>query len=128
MAGAGLVGCDGEVPGPEPTPEPTPAADVSAREAGEDLCAGAGKITVGDRSVNVSCSGEQAEDRPTVVLLHGGGDDLTELAALRKRLSTDGRVCSYGRLGAGAGATPAGPQDYDAVGKTLTGVIEKAAG
>ncbi|MFF0103842.1 alpha/beta fold hydrolase [Streptomyces hirsutus] len=124
LAGAGLVGCDGEVPGLEPTP----AADASARETGEDLFTGTGKITVGDRSVNVSCSGEQAEDRPTVVLLHGGGDDLTELAALQKRLSADGRVCSYGRLGAGASDKPAGPQDYDAVGKTLTGVIEKVAG
>ncbi|GAB2456751.1 hypothetical protein GCM10027162_61180 [Streptomyces incanus] len=69
VAGAGLVGCDSGVPGPEPTP----AADASAREAGKDLFTGTKKITVEDRSVNVSCSGKQVEGRPTVVLPHGGG-------------------------------------------------------
>ncbi|GAB2834201.1 alpha/beta hydrolase [Streptomyces chlorus] len=124
VAGAGLVGCEGEVPGLDPSP----AADASARETGEDLFTGTRKITVKDRSVNVSCSGKPAEGRPTVVLLHGGGDDLTKMAGLQKTLSADGRVCSYDRLGAGASDRPAGPQDYDAVGKTLTGVIEKVAG
>ncbi|MFE9923471.1 alpha/beta fold hydrolase [Streptomyces sp. NPDC005774] len=128
VAGAGLAGCEDGVPGVDPTPAADASAKESGKESGKDLLTGTKKITVGDRSVNVSCSGKQVEDRPTVVLLHGAGDDLTKMAALQKTLSADGRVCSYDRIGAGASDRPAGPQDLDAVGKTLTGVIEKTAG
>ncbi|MGW0984495.1 alpha/beta fold hydrolase [Streptomyces xiamenensis] len=77
--------------------------------------------------MKVSCSGEPAAGRPLVVLLHGG-DDLTTMTAFQETLSADGRVCSYDRPGAGGSDQPEGPQDYDSVGETLTGVLDQVAG
>jgi pimeloyl-ACP methyl ester carboxylesterase len=127
VAGAGLVGCGESESDSEISDAGSPTA-AAAPEAGEDLLTGTEKITVGDHSVNVSCSGSPAEDRPVIVLLHGGGDDLTTMADLQETLSTGGRVCSYDRLGAGGSDQPGGTQDYDAIGGTLTGVLDEVAG
>ena len=102
VAGVALAGCD-----------EAPDADSAHRTE---------KIKVGDRSVNVSCSGEPVEGRPVVVLLHGGGDGLDKLAGLQKTLAEKDRVCSYDRLGAGASDQPDGPQTFETTGKVLTAV------
>nr|WP_246100084.1 alpha/beta hydrolase [Stackebrandtia endophytica] len=85
-------------------------------------------FTIADHTVNVSCSGSFVSDGPVVILLHGGGDDLTAMADFQTALSADNRVCSYDRLGAGASDQPDGPQDYAAIGATLTGVIDAVSG
>ncbi|RKN37987.1 alpha/beta fold hydrolase [Streptomyces hoynatensis] len=124
VAGLGLVGCEDS----KANSDAEPSADSSAPESGEDLLTGTRQITVGDHTVNVSCSGTQAGNRPVVVLLHGGGDDLTTMAALQETLSENGRVCSYDRLGAGASDQPEGLQDLEDIGETLTGVLDQVAG
>ncbi|MEU6785873.1 alpha/beta hydrolase [Nonomuraea angiospora] len=93
-----------------------------------DPFSGTKKIEVGGRSVNVSCSGDAAEGKPVVVLLHGGGDALDKMAALQKTLSAKNRVCSYDRLGAGGSDQPDGRQDFTSTGKVLTGVLDRVAG
>ncbi|MEV0614859.1 alpha/beta fold hydrolase [Nonomuraea sp. NPDC050404] len=113
--GMGVAGCDSEA-----VENWDPFASSSS------MFSGTKKITVDGKSVNVSCAGGPAV-RPTIVLLHGGGDDLTKLAALQKTLSKNNRVCSYDRLGAGASDKPAGPQDFASTGKILTGVIDQVA-
>ncbi len=124
VAGIGLVGCeDPELDGDagSSTGSPSPEGDG-------DPLTGTEQITVGDHTVNVSCSGDAVEGRPTVVLLHGGGDDLTTMADFQEMLSENGRVCSYDRLGAGGSDQPDGSQDMDDIGETLTGVIDRVAG
>ncbi|MEV8114838.1 alpha/beta hydrolase [Streptomyces xiamenensis] len=123
VVGVGLAGCDADTDGDSSAPAPAPE-----KGAGEDLLTGTQTITVGDHTVKVSCSGEPADGRPLVVLLHGGGDDLTTMAPFQETLSADGRVCSYDRLGAGGSDQPERPQDYDSVGETLTGVLDQVAG
>ncbi|MCP9952143.1 alpha/beta fold hydrolase [Actinomadura madurae] len=120
VLGAGLVGCDDST-GEDWDPfasSPKPAAGSFT---------GTKKIEVGGKSVNVSCSGE-ANGKPVVVLLHGGGDGLDKMAALQKTLSEKNRVCSYDRLGAGKSDKPDGPQDFTSSGKVLTGVLDQVAG
>lgn len=114
-----LTGCD---EAPEASPPP-PTSTSSA-----DLFTGAKKIQVDGRSVNVSCSGAPTEDRPVIILLHGGGDGLDKLAGLQQTLSEKDLVCSYDRLGAGASDQPDGPQTLDDSGKVLTAVIDRVAG
>lgn len=94
----------------------------------EAALTGTEKIDVDGRSVNISCSGQPAGDRPVVVLLHGGGEDLTTFADLQKTLSKDGTICSYDRLGAGASDAPDGPQSLDDAGEVLSRVIDRVAG
>lgn len=117
--GVALVGCD-------EASKKDSSGDSSGQQ--DELLTGTEKITVGEYKVNVSCAGEVVKGRPTVMLLHGGGDDLTKLADLQKTLSADGRVCSYDRLGAGKSDQPKGEQDYESVGDTLTGVIDEVGG
>lgn len=128
-AGAGLVGCseDSDSADSQPSDDATAAA-ARERKGGEDLLTGTEKIDVGGRSVNVSCSGGPADGRPVVVLLSGGGDDLTKLAGIQKTLSAKDRVCSYDRLGQGASDKPGGPQTMESAGKVLTGVLDRVAG
>lgn len=118
VAGVALTGCDEDS---EADSNPAAAADQSS-------FTGTQKIKVGDRSVNVSCSGSPVERRPVVVLLHGGGDGLEKLAGIQKSLEAQGQVCSYDRLGAGASDQPAGPQTFDSTGEILTAVIDRVAG
>ncbi len=112
LAGAALVGCD------------VPGVDEAIDEVKAELFTGTDTFTIGGHTVNVSCSGSIASEAPTVILMHGGGDDVTAMADFQEAISADGRVCSYDRLGAGASDGPDGPQDYAAVGETLTGVID----
>lgn len=122
VAGVALSACD------EAT-EAEPEAPANSTAATEDRAAftGTRKIKVGERSVNVSCAGEPVVGRPLVVLLHGGGDDVTKLAGLQNTLAAQGRVCSYDRLGAGASDQPDGPQSFESTGKILTGVLDQVA-
>ncbi len=124
VAGVGLVGCEDA----EGDTDAESSATASAPETEEEQPAGTEQITAGEHSVNVSCSGDLVEGRPVVVLLHGGGNDLTTMAGFQEALSTEGRVCSYDRLGAGASDQPDGPQDYGSVGETLTAVLDEVAG
>ncbi|MGW4591062.1 alpha/beta fold hydrolase [Amycolatopsis thermoflava] len=119
LAGPVLAGCDEAA---ESSDAPTSAA------AGPEPISGTTKITVDGRSVNVSCSGTEMEDRPVVVLLAGLGDGLDKLAGFQQTLSAKGRVCSYDRLGEGASDQPGGPQTFDSAGRILTGVLDRVAG
>ncbi|WIY07506.1 alpha/beta fold hydrolase [Amycolatopsis mongoliensis] len=121
-----LAGCD-EASDPDED-APTSSAAAGTGQAGTDPVSGTVKITVDGRSVNVSCSGAPAGDRPVVVLLAGLGDGLDKLAGFQKALSGQGRVCSYDRLGEGASDQPDGPQTFDSTGKVLTGVLDRVAG
>lgn len=116
LAGAALVGCD------------VPGVDEAIDEVKAELFTGTDTFTIGGHTVNVSCSGSIAAEGPTVLLMHGGGDDVTAMADFQEAISAESRVCSYDRLGAGASDQPEGPQDYAAVGETLTGVIDAVAG
>ncbi|MCP2333234.1 alpha/beta fold hydrolase [Actinoalloteichus caeruleus] len=124
VAGTALAGC-----GAAPQPSPAPSANATST-AGEprDAFTGVSSIDVDGRSVRVSCSGDPVEGRPVVVLLHGGGDGLAELADLQETLGERDRVCSYDRLGAGDSDEPAGPQTLDSTGEVLTEVIDQVAG
>ncbi|MFC4563758.1 alpha/beta fold hydrolase [Nocardiopsis mangrovi] len=123
VVGAGLVGSS---EAGEQRPQSPSATDAPAPS--EDGVSGTEKIDVDGSTVNVSCSGEAEDGEPVIVLLHGGGDDLTTMADLQQTLSADSRVCSYDRLGAGGSDRPEGPQDFDGVGETLTGVLDQVVG
>ncbi|MFW6695677.1 alpha/beta fold hydrolase [Streptomyces sp. MAR4 CNX-425] len=128
-AGAGLVGCSEDPEGSEGSRDSDGAKPAASGERdGDALLTGTEKIDVGGRSVNVSCSGTPVPGRPVVVLLSGGGDDLTKLAGLQQQLSAKDRVCSYDRLGQGASDKPAGPQTIATTGEVLTGVLDRVAG
>ncbi|MFC7328918.1 alpha/beta fold hydrolase [Marinactinospora rubrisoli] len=116
----GLAGCSA-------AGGPDPLSGMDLPTAPEDWFSGTEEITVGGHSVNVSCSGVPVPGEPVIVLLHGGGDDLTTMADLQETLSADARVCSYDRLGAGASDGPDGPQDFEDIGETLTGVLDEVA-
>ncbi|MEZ7129701.1 alpha/beta fold hydrolase [Nonomuraea sp. AD125B] len=127
VVGVGIAGAPAA--SAAPAAEWDPLANTSL-ENWDPFAASSGpqKIKVGGRSVNVSCSGRSAKGAPVIVLLAGLGDGLDKLAPLQKTLSGKNRVCSYDRLGAGASDAPAGQQDFAAVGKTLTGVLDRVAG
>ncbi|MEO3802165.1 alpha/beta hydrolase [Nonomuraea sp. B1E8] len=122
VIGAGVVTCGGAM-----AQDWDPFAAVE-RQIKADLISGTRKIKVAGKRVNVSCSGEAADGKPVIVLMHGGGDDLTKMAALQKTLSAKNRVCSYDRLGAGASDKPQGRQDFASTGRILTGVLDQIAG
>ena len=128
LAGAALAGCDDDAES-DPNPEQGEGGSAtSSPDDGGDAPAGTETITVGEYSVNVSCSGEQDGDRPVIILLHGMGDDLTAMADFQQTLSASNRVCSYDRLGAGASDRPDAPQDFSGAGRILTGVLDRVAG
>ncbi|MGR6915568.1 alpha/beta fold hydrolase [[Actinomadura] parvosata] len=132
MIGAGVTGCDGDsLENWDPlasssSPKSTPKTKSEA-EPEDAVISGTTKIKIAGHSVNVSCSGEAADGRPVIVLLHGAGDGLDKLAGIQKTLSAKNRVCSYDRLGSGASDQPDGPQDMAATGKILTGVLDRVA-
>ncbi|WUU93941.1 alpha/beta hydrolase [Spirillospora sp. NBC_01491] len=118
VAAAGLSGCEDDDMNSFPFDEKQKAADF----------VGAKKFDLDGKSVSVSCSGKLAAGKPVVVLLHGGGDGLSKMAAFQKTLSGKNRVCSYDRLGAGTSDKPDGPQSFTSTGKILTGVLDEIAG
>ncbi|WAL68611.1 alpha/beta hydrolase [Amycolatopsis cynarae] len=126
VGGPVLAGCDED--SDSDAGASTPSTVASAHNSDPDPISGTVKITVDGRSVNVSCSGAAAGDRPVVVLLPGLGDGLDKMADFQKTLSEKGRVCSYDRLGEGASDQPNGPQTFDSTGKILTGVLDRVAG
>ncbi|MFG3257154.1 alpha/beta fold hydrolase [Streptomyces sp. NPDC048172] len=127
-AGVGLVGCDDSDSSGADSKSSKASSVEKKTGSGENTVDGVKKITVDGHSVNVSCSGTQKDNRPVVMLLSGGGDQLKKMAAFQKVLSTKDRVCSFDRLGQGASDKPDGPQTFESTGKILTGVIEKVAG
>lgn len=128
VAGAALAGCSGDAISDDWDPLESVSGADSEEALDADLFTGTKKIKVDGQSVNVSCSGDLAVERPVIVLMHGGGDGLKEMAGIQKTLSEKDRVCSYDRLGAGASDKPGGPQTLDSTGKVLTGVIDHVAG
>ncbi|MFE2046403.1 alpha/beta fold hydrolase [Streptomyces sp. NPDC059477] len=128
VAGAGLVGCE-EARTADSKPSASATAAGGADGAAENTSfTGTKKIEVEGRSVNVSCSGDPVENRPVIVLLHGGGDGLDTMADLQETLGAQHRTCSYDRLGAGASDQPDGPQTLEDGGKVLTEVLDQVAG
>lgn len=128
VAGAGMVGCGGSKADAKATASASEPTMNSESHSGKDRLTGIKKITADGPLVNVSCSGSPVENRPVIVLLHGGGDDLTKMSDLQRRLAEKGRVCAYDRLGAGDSDRPEGRQDIDALGRTLTAVLDEVAG
>lgn len=122
VIGMALTGCD---EAPEAAPAPPAGSSTATTKAAAPF---SGKVDVDGKSVEVSCAGEQAEGRPVVILLHGGGDDLTTFADLRKTLSEKDMVCAYDRLGAGKSDKPGGQQSFEDSGAVLTAVIDKVSG
>ncbi|MFI7677302.1 alpha/beta fold hydrolase [Actinophytocola sp. NPDC049390] len=116
-----LAGCD-------EAPEETSAPPANSTTTAKNEAPFTGKVEADGGSVQVSCAGEAQEGRPVVVLLHGGGDDLTKMADLQNKLSDKDLVCSYDRLGAGASDKPGGPQTIADSGDVLTAVIDRVAG
>lgn len=132
VAGVALVGCE-DKPSSDASASPS-AASSATKQADDDKGAdekgtfqGSRKVDVGGQSVNVSCSGQPAEGRPVVMLLHGGGHGVKELAGFQKTLSEKNRVCSYDRLGAGTSDKPKESQTIADSGKVLSGVLDQVA-
>ena len=100
VAGVGLVGCGDS----KADAKVTTSVSGPTSHSDKDRLTGIKKITADGHLVNVSCSGSPVENRPVVVLLHGGGDDLTKMSDLQRRIAEKGRVCAYDRLGAGDSA------------------------
>lgn len=109
------------------SPSEADGADAGTPAKSAAKPAGAEKITIDGQSVNVSCAGTSDAGEPVVLLLAGLGDDLTKFADIQKTLSEDRKVCSFDRLGQGASDKPKGPQDFAAVDKVVTGVIDHVA-
>lgn len=135
MAGAGLVAC--EESSSEKAAEKAVGKsiedavdeDVDDAVGDTDTFSGTKKIKVGDRSVNVSCTGKAAEkNQPVVMLLAGAGDGLGKMAGLQKTLSEQAKVCSYDRLGEGASDKPDGVQHQADSAKILTAVLDRVTG
>ncbi|SER22855.1 Alpha/beta hydrolase family protein [Lentzea xinjiangensis] len=86
------------------------------------------QVSVGGRSVHVSCSGVRQKGKPVVLLMAGLGDGLERMAGLQEALSGSNRVCSYDRLGEGRSDQPDGPQTFGSAGAVLTKVIREVSG
>src|SRR5690625_2995483 len=126
LAGVGLVGCGASSP-EDPESLESALEDV-AESVDTATFTGTKKMEIGGKSVNVSCSGVMAFGDPVIMLMPGGGDDVTKMADIQKTLGEDNRVCSYDRLGAGGSDKPGGPQTLDSTGKVLTGLLDRVAG
>ncbi len=92
-----------------------------------ELFTGTKTLDVDGASVNLSCSGSPADDRPVIVLMAGMGDGLDTMVDLQKNLAEGDRVCSYDRLGEGASDQPDGPQSIADSGEILTAVLDDVA-
>lgn len=127
MAGVGLVGCEESTKADSDASTTRTTAAPQKPAKGSEFT-GAKKFEIDGRSVNVSCSGAPADDRPVIVLMAGGGDGLEKMAGVQQTLSEKNRVCSYDRLGEGASDQPHGPQTLHSTGKVLTSVLDRVAG
>ncbi|GAA1089481.1 alpha/beta fold hydrolase [Nocardiopsis composta] len=123
VVGTGLTGCSDVRAGlDEVRSDLESAADEAATDG--ELFTGAKTLGVDGGSVNLSCSGAPADDRPVVLLMAGMGDGLDTLADLQAALGEKDRVCSYDRFGEGESDRPDGPQSIADSGKVLTAVLE----
>lgn len=101
VCGIVLAGCGNG--GDEPSGR---AAESSATATATARNAAVGReIDIGGRSLWLSCAGEGG---PTVVLVHGQGQDLSSLAGIQTAESKETRTCSYDR--AGQGRSDPGPR------------------
>ncbi|ASO19067.1 pimeloyl-ACP methyl ester carboxylesterase [Actinoalloteichus hoggarensis] len=126
VAGVGLAGC-----GDATSEDAAPSTEASAPSETSTQTEGTGdvrQIDVDGSAVTVSCSGGEADGRPVVVLLHGGGHSLDTMADLQASVAETERVCSYDRLGAGASDAPTEPQTIESSGAVLTAVLDEVAG
>lgn len=134
VAGTGLVGCGilSEVGSDlESAAEEVQTDLESAAEdvmTNGELFTGTKMLEVDGGSVNVSCSGTPADERPVIVLMAGMGDGLDTMADLQETLSKQERVCSYDRFGEGESDQPDGLQSITDSGETLTAVLDDIAG
>ncbi|MFC4565514.1 alpha/beta fold hydrolase [Nocardiopsis mangrovi] len=129
VAGMGLAGCTvvSEVgAGLDEVQTDLESAAEEVMTEGE-LFTGTKMLSVDGGSVNVSCSGAPADDRPVIVLMAGMGDGLDTMAGLQETLSETDRVCSYDRFGEGESDRPDGPQSIADSGETLTAVLDDIA-
>jgi len=131
LAGVMLVGCTGASQEVEAgLNEMEEELDAAAEEVATEgqLFTGTKMLEVDGGSVQVSCSGTPAEDRPVIVLMAGMGDGLDTMADLQETLGEDERVCSYDRFGEGESDQPDGPRTVEDAGQTLTSVLDDVAG
>ncbi|GAB3447047.1 alpha/beta fold hydrolase [Actinophytocola sediminis] len=132
LVGGVLAGCEeaSEAAPNRPNPPATSADGASSPSAdgGEDVISGTVKIAIDGKTVNVSCAGEPAADRPVVILLPGLGDSIKDMAGIQETLSARNRVCAYDRLGEGESDQPDGQQTFESTGEILTKLVERVAG
>ena len=130
VAGPGLVGCSVASDVRSGLEEVQTDVESAAEEVMTDgeLFTGTKTLSVDGGSLNVSCSGAPADDRPVIVLMAGMGDGLDTMADLQQTLSETDRACSYDRFGEGESDQPEGPQSIDDSGQTLTAVLDDIAG
>ncbi|MFE7439662.1 alpha/beta fold hydrolase [Streptomyces chartreusis] len=127
VTAAVLVGC-AETSDADSASSNGKSASAEEQKTDQVVFSGTKKIDVVGHMVNVSCVGSAVDGKPVIVLLSGGGDNLTRLAGIQKSLSKHYRVCSFDRLGQGASDKPDGPQTIESTGEVLTGVIDHVAG
>ncbi|CAL9422418.1 alpha/beta fold hydrolase [Nocardiopsis dassonvillei] len=134
VAGTGLVGCSDVRSGLEDVGAGLEEVESGLESAAEDvmtdgeLFTGTKTLDVEGGSLNVSCSGAPAGERPVIVLMAGMGDGLDTMADLQGTLGEGDRVCSYDRFGEGGSDQPPGPQSVADAGRTLTAVLDDVAG
>ncbi|MFC3996121.1 alpha/beta fold hydrolase [Nocardiopsis sediminis] len=126
VAGTGLAGCSvvSQVQDEVQTDLESAAEEVATNG---ELFTGTKTLDVDGGSLNLSCSGTPADDRPVIVLMAGMGDGLDTMADLQRTLSETDRVCSYDRFGEGESDAPQGPQSIADAGETLTAVLDDIA-
>ena len=101
VCGIVLAGCGGDDDEPSGRADESSATTTAtSKKADVDRA-----VDIGGRSLWLSCEGEGS---PTVVLVHGQGQDLSSLTGAQTATSKKTRTCSYDR--AGQGRSDPGPQ------------------
>lgn len=114
-----FVGCGGGAdPPPERASEPTATATAGSATAGVGK-----KVDVGGRSLWLVCAGTGS---PTVVLLHGQGQDLSTMTDIQTTISKETRTCSYDRAGQGRSDVGPRPQTVQHVVDELFALLHTA--
>lgn len=98
-----FAGCGG---GSDQPPERASEATATAPAASATPAVGR-KVDIGGRSLWLSCAGEGS---PTVILVHGQGQDSTSLEGIQTTMAKQTRTCSYDRAGQGHSDVGPGPQ------------------